>query len=93
MNALTGELTRRTNNRDKALQALEQAGAQGVTNVTLMQVAGARAGSRVQELRDRGYVITCDHERDGVWRYTLHTGTPDRVRLVTDITPTAGRLF
>lgn len=88
------EQQRRKSNRDKALEALLAAGPSGLTNVQLMAIAGARAGSRVQELRDRGYSVTCTHERDGIWRYVLHQpGARDRVQLVEPQPATEGWLF
>lgn len=88
------EQQRRRTNRDKALDALLEAGLRGVTNTDLMAIAGSRAGSRVQELRDRGYVIECRHEAGGRWRYVLHQpGARDRVQLV-DVAPASnGCLF
>jgi hypothetical protein len=40
----------------------------------LMQVGGTRYGSRVQELRDRGFIIDCRHREDspaGVFEWRL----------------------
>lgn len=87
------EQDRRQNNRDKALVALVAAGPRGIDNLTLMTIAGTRAGARVQELRDRGYVIECRHEAGGRWRYVLHQGTAERVTLVDPDPPASGMLF
>jgi hypothetical protein len=76
INELRREQARRTYNRDHALEALTVAGARGVSNIDLMAIAGARAGARVQELRDRGHVIDCVHETGGQWRYILRPVTP-----------------
>lgn len=67
------EQERRTSHRERVLQALRAAGAAGVLNVILCRkdIGGSRAGGRVQEWRDRGYVIDCDRVEDGVYRYTL----------------------
>ena len=92
--AMRHEQGRRKSNRDKALDALLAAGPSGLSNVQLMAIAGSRAGSRVQDLRDRGHVITCVHERDAIWRYTLHQpGARDRVQLVDPQAPAPGCLF
>lgn len=90
---MAGEQARRKGNRERALEALQAAGPRGITNIELVQIAGLRAGGRVQELRDRGHVITCDHERDGIYRYTLHVGTPERVQLVEVEQARPGCLF
>ena len=75
MIVLTDELTRRTSNRERVLDALRTAGTAGCMNTFLMRpdIGGSRAGGRVQELRDIGYVIDCDRVQDGLYRYTLRS--------------------
>lgn len=91
---MAAEQQRRKSNRELALQALLAAGPRGVTNDDLMRIAGSRAGGRVQELRDRGYVVECHHEVGGRWRYVLiQPGARDRVQLVDVDPPANGSLF
>lgn len=70
---LLDEFERLADNKARCLKALELAGDHGVTNVMLMRVAGSRAGGRVHELRQDGYVIDCQHEGRGTYRYTLRS--------------------
>lgn len=74
------EHQRRASHRDRVLDALREAGETGVLNTHLMspEIGGSRAGGRVQELRDAGYVITCSHVEGGLYRYTLHAGSRPR---------------
>ena len=95
-NEMRRERARRASHRVLAFEALVAAGAAGVTNHDLMRVAGTRAGSRVQELRDEGHRITCEHVEGGLYRYTLHTGRgiPTPPSVIPDSLPAAtGLLF
>ena len=95
-NELRRERARRASHRVLAFEALVAAGDTGVTNADLMRVAGTRAGSRVQELRDEGHRITCTHVEGGLYRYTLHTGRgPTPPPPIPDSVPaaTGGLLF
>lgn len=69
------EQGRRLSAKERVLYALEAAGDRGVLNIVLTSptLGGIRAGSRVQELRDEGYAITCDpvEGQRGIYRYTL----------------------
>lgn len=63
--------------RDRVLQALEAAGARGLTGLELFDATGSmRYGARILELREQGHNITA--ERTGtsksgaaIFRYTL----------------------
>lgn len=74
-NEMRREMARRTSNRERVLEALRAAGPAGCLNVFLMRpdVGGSRAGGRVQDLRDAGFVIDCDRIQDGTYRYTLRS--------------------
>jgi hypothetical protein len=96
LNEARRERARRASHRVLAFEALAAAGAVGVTNHDLMQVAGTRAGSRVQELRDEGHHITCAHVDGGLYRYTLVTGRSLPAVAIPDSLPAAtgsGLLF
>lgn len=66
--------------REKVLDLLR--GGEWHSSRALMQVGGTRYGSRVQELRDAGYLIECEPSEDtpGVyhWRLTGQGEPPKR---------------
>ena len=58
--------------RDLVLRLLRAAGARGVTTSDLLVAGvGSRYSARLLELRERGYTITSERERQGQWRYRL----------------------
>lgn len=86
------ERARRASHRVLAFEALVAAGTVGVTNHDLMRIAGSRAGSRVQELRDEGHVITCTHVEGGLYVYRLHAESrprPGEPGYLASLVPTA----
>lgn len=63
----------RPTNRDKALAALRTARSydEGVTNTQLAAVCGFRYSARLKELRDRGFQISTEQVKGGLFRYRL----------------------
>lgn len=58
--------------RSLLLQALRDAGPQGVTTGQLVQLgAGNRFGARLRELREMGHRVEARRIRDGQWSYRL----------------------
>jgi hypothetical protein len=55
---------------DCILELLREAGADGLLNTQIWAIAHA-ANSRCSSLRGRGYLITCEREGRGVYRYRL----------------------
>lgn len=63
----------RIENSRKALDALQRAGAQGVTTENLAKIAGLRFGARIFELREQGWEIeTKPRHGTELTTYVLH---------------------
>ncbi len=70
MTALYKPLTQ----KEKILDALEQAGQAGVTNYDLNSVC-FRYSARLKDLRDEGYTISTIKEDGSKFRFVLHEET------------------
>lgn len=63
----------------RVLEALQQAGPDGLTNVEICrpEIGGLRGGARLGELRRAGYPVNKVHIGGGKWRYWLDEQVPE----------------
>ncbi|HSW76022.1 MAG TPA: hypothetical protein VLG50_03195, partial [Candidatus Saccharimonadales bacterium] len=57
--------------KQKIVQLLRDAGAEGITNAELAKIC-LQYNSRLSELSKEGYVIETIHVKDGLYKYVLH---------------------
>ena len=68
----------------RVLEALEQAGAAGLTTSELMQRGGGmRPPNRIHDLREEGHAIKTNPEGRGVYRYVLCKFLPEALDKTT----------
>lgn len=56
--------------RDRIISALRDAGEEGLTNAELSRIS-LQYNSRLSELYKEGYIISCEHLNNGLYKYVL----------------------